>query len=154
MSNPMKTQKLSREAEIAMEIADSADDHLGTEHVLFGLLYIASIRNAVRKLELDPERFHGVVYDYIQNGADASNPGEGKTDNFHQAMRLADEEREQQGKNEVDAIDIFIGILRSNCGSASMLILQALAEKELTHEECMQRKNDLLNKVRKIFTAH
>jgi ATP-dependent Clp protease ATP-binding subunit ClpA len=125
-------------------------DHVGTEHLLYGLLSTQSGRAILEAVGIDTARLEGLTADYLRTDANKPETQDGFTHIALKALDLADAERNMRKAAEITPPDILIGMLAGKVGMA-FLLMRAIAYEHIIDDspEARERvKAELLESVR------
>jgi hypothetical protein len=111
---------------------EAADDHVGTEHILWGLLTNATIPAVLNQLRFreyslnaDTLKANLSAYFYTDKNAPPVN-ADGLTTTAVQTYQIAAQERAKRGSEKTEPIHLLVGMLDSTVGGAYLLIAETL----------------------------
>jgi hypothetical protein len=140
---------LSGESSDALSFAyASMNQHIGTEHLLYGLLFNTKIGELLSRVGISPDHLKTVLSTYLIEDENITERIGLFTPTTKQVLEHANEERQKRSSEITEPEDILLSILDGEIGGAFVVLLKALGKDEITMKEAKQFKKELADKVR------
>jgi len=134
---------------------DAKKDHVGSEHVLFGLEMIpdAEIQRIFTELGIDIGQLIALTSVYAENDPNSPETIDLFTPAILEAFAQANIERQARGASEIEPADLILGMLSVKVGMGFILLFMAQNGEQPALETTDEAKSDMLTAVRNILAG-
>lgn len=141
--------------EVWQRIAAIQADHIGTEHVLLGLLSEPSTAEILAQIGIDTTQLQAFLVEYIANDPHQPETFQGLTSTAWESLELAEQERLRAEHDAIEPIDLLLGMLEGKVGMAFLAMCIMLMQEKIPTEfhQRVALKAKLVAQIRALLTS-